>query len=644
MTTASEVWMRRLLRLTTALAALLTIGCSDDTFTTSTARLDMLAYTPGQGYGWVDDDQRTIDLGDVPVHATKWAIWKLENPSPIPLLVREVTFKNGVGRRWGPARAVVLEQAPDPSRPLNDNARADGKGGAEPPFAVPAYAGVAQGQPTYLLGVEYSPIELGAHSVTAVIHTDAENAGLDGTIDALIRANAVYTGEPDIEVEYAGFRGPNPSTDCTTDGICTIPANQGVDFGNIGLGGSSSIRLLLRNQSECTPYEGTDPCSLCKLTVAADPTRQNIGFGFKPGTNDAEVFKFAGSTAVPFEIRQRNVACGESGEQRIALEFNAPTHEEEYSAIVVLESTDPNEPLIEIPIRGAARNAPVAIAKFRERDPTNPSAPFTDPSGIEPLEWVYFDGRDSWDPVNPNDPGRIAGYQWEILEYPPGANPDDFDLQGIYSSVFAFWLPLAGHYEARLRVWNVDGIESGDTPAARKEFDVIPGDAIHVQLVWDNPTNDQDLHLTYLTQDDRVCNKPWDCYYGNRKPLWFSSPAGEGPNPSLDIDDTQGLGPENINIDDPETGVYRVYVHYFGDFSGGADTPTRNTVRIYLNGRQEAEYRRTLDNEKDIWAVADITWLPNGTGYATPYPPDAQGQIGATDVMTSCTSPGYTFP
>jgi hypothetical protein len=167
---------------------------------------------------------------------------------------------------------------------------------------------------------------------------------------------------------------------------------------------------------------------------------------------------------------------------------------------------------------------------------------------------------------------------------------------------------------------------------------------LHVQLVWDNVTNDQDVHLTFADQDDRLCNIPWDCHFHNREPVWFAGDvAGEGPNPRLDIDDTNGLGPENINIDSPEPGVYRVYVHYFEDWTGAGIAPTRNTVRIYLNGLQVSEYRRTLSAKKAIWAVADIVWLADGTSFVTPFPSDVSGQIGAVSSLDSCESPGWVF-
>ena len=135
-----------------------------------------------------------------------------------------------------------------------------------------------------------------------------------------------------------------------------------------------------------------------------------------------------------------------------------------------------------------------------------------------------------------------------------------------------------------------------------------------------------------------ITDEPWDCYFFNQEPVWFSSdPVATGSNPRLDIDDTNGLGPENTNIDDPEPGTYRIAVHYW---RGSA--PTRNTVRVFLNGLQVAEYRRTL-NDQQKWLVADIKWGEGGTGTLTPYPSDVNGQIGTlSDFPTSsCGAFGY---
>jgi hypothetical protein len=287
---------------------------------------------------------------------------------------------------------------------------------------------------------------------------------------------------------------------------------------------------------------------------------------------------------------------------------------------------------------------PVAVAAFRAYDPDNPSAPFTEPAHIAPLVRLYFDGRGSYDPKDPSDPSLIAGYQWEVVEYPVGTNPEDFQPQGQSSALFSFWVPLAGEYRVRLTVVNTDGVSSLATDQAFVSADVVPCclGGLHLQLVWDHPSNDVDLHLVNHGLDPRLCNPDSDCFFQNRTPIWFgTAAAGTGPNPHMDIDDIEGFGPENINIDSVEAGTYRVYVHYFG----GGPGVTRATLRMYANALQVAEFRRSLESEQDIWWVAEIVVQPDHTIGVQPAPADIDGEIGAVSSMsaTDCTEPGWEF-
>ena len=609
-------------------------GCAEDILNTRAPKLEASAYTDGQFYTSFDDETLTIDLGEVPVHAEKNAIFLLENPTQMPLMIREINAIDSTGRRW--KDPTFRDPAPTTDEP---------PASAGSPWTV----GVLS---TRQLVLPYAPVEEGVHHITYEIVTNATNL-VEGKILVHVLASAVYHGAPDIEVEYNAYVGPILDQDCvdvdgTGDIKCVIPPVNALDFGNIGLGTTGTARLIIRNRAECPPYEGVDICGLCQLTVDKDQgaTAYNIGLGFKADTNTDERFSFAGSTATPFQIKQRNITeCGETGEVRLLVNFVAPTEEGIFETTIIVESNDFDEPILEIPVIAHARNAPIAIAKLREFDANSPSSPYSDADDIEPLTRVYLDGRDSYDPTDPNDPTLIGSYLWEVLEFPAGTDPAMFDPSGASSDLFSFWLPLAGHYVVRLTVWNTDGIMSGDTESSRVEFDVIPGDRMHIQLVWDSPSNDQDLHMTYASHDDRVCNKPYDCHWLNKTPIWFTD-AGEddGPNPSLDIDDTNGLGPENINIDDPNPGTYRVYVHFWGDFNFTGSSSTIQTVRIWLNGVQRAEYRRTMSADKDIWAVGDITWNADGTGTVVPYPSDLAGQVGSIDHMEECSDPGWAFP
>ena len=286
---------------------------------------------------------------------------------------------------------------------------------------------------------------------------------------------------------------------------------------------------------------------------------------------------------------------------------------------------------------------PVAILALYECDATASPAILTDcvpPEGIEPLSRVYFDSSESYDP----DGGNLVAYHWEVIAQPQGANPDDYDLfaNGVIGSLT---VPISGQYTVRLAVTNELGCQSEALPESELTFDVAPMDMLHVQLVWDHPSNDQDLHLTHVSDGGNFCSSTRDCFFSNRQPQWFTShPAGGGPNPRLDRDDTNGLGPENINIDQPNAGTYRVFAHYYPWSSAG--DPVVNTVRIYLQGMLRFSASRTMTDEEQVWAVADIIWSVSD-GEVVAYPSDAPNQVGALayrDSAACYTSEGWVFP
>ena len=94
-------------------------------------------------------------------------------------------------------------------------------------------------------------------------------------------------------------------------------------------------------------------------------------------------------------------------------------------------------------------------------------------------------------------------------------------------------------------------------------------------------------------------------------------PAQTTDDPSLDIDDTNGAGPENIYLDNPEDtarlgGPYRVGAHYFrstvSNFGGGRYGVSTATVRVYLMGELEYEGEMLLQDTNDFWEVGSIVW------------------------------------
>jgi len=56
---------------------------------------------------------------------------------------------------------------------------------------------------------------------------------------------------------------------------------------------------------------------------------------------------------------------------------------------------------------------------------------------------------------------------------------------------------------------------------------------------------------------------------GNQNPTWVDSNS----SPTLDVDNTDGYGPENITINAlPGSGSYRIWVDYFSDNGNGGTT------------------------------------------------------------------------
>jgi hypothetical protein len=216
-------------------------------------------------------------------------------------------------------------------------------------------------------------------------------------------------------------------------------------------------------------------------------------------------------------------------------------------------------------------------------------------------------------------------------------------------------LPLAGTYRVRLYVTNLAGIESGVSATSDVEIIAIPSSRLHVQLVWDHPSNDQDLHLVNAGGDGRIFNGTHDCFWRQCNPAcvtdpvfpcdvqahWFTSdPVFTLGNPRLDIDDTNGLGPENINIDAPREGDYNIYVHYYG-LVDPDNTPTQATVRLYLDGVLRHEFRRTL-SRNDMWAVAQIQWAADNTVTVAPAVADGPGVVGTVRPIFAVTYPDGT--
>ena len=113
----------------------------------------------------------------------------------------------------------------------------------------------------------------------------------------------------------------------------------------------------------------------------------------------------------------------------------------------------------------------------------------------------------------------------------------------------------------------------------------------HIRISWDKDDTDVDLHFSW--------SGGAECYYGNERPNW----GGADVSPALDVDNTQGYGPENITIERlPGPGHYKIWVHYFSDHGNGGTTVH---ATIDENGKTIFSSTRYMNDEED-WTLYEF--------------------------------------
>ena len=269
---------------------------------------------------------------------------------------------------------------------------------------------------------------------------------------------------------------------------------------------------------------------------------------------------------------------------------------------------------------------------------------------VAPLATVQLDGSLSVDPNDVPAPGE-QWYQWNFAQKPQGAfrativDASGASIQGVWTTEArpTFYAELAGLYVVQLRINQQD--DPGCNPIDTVNIMAVPDETMHIQLRWSAGSNDHDLHLIrhnvegqtdapgcFAHSDSANTN---DCHWTNantRNETAFPCPARGCPGPSdapdwgvigdraddptLDIDDIPGTGPENINLSLPATGDYFVAVERYS----GSSSPEL-TVKIWLFGVLQATFSNvTIPTTHHHWNVcwlkvhsaADIEIIPIG--------------------------------
>lgn len=249
--------------------------------------------------------------------------------------------------------------------------------------------------------------------------------------------------------------------------------------------------------------------------------------------------------------------------------------------------------------------------------PTGPDAVCPDTIVTTPLRTIDVEGRGV-------DDGEVVSYRWELTAQPAGsaAGPP----RPANAAVTRFTPDVAGEYRLRLTV--VD--DMGERDACDVLVRAVAEEGLRVEIFWNGPPDrscdgpsppspcdgsDVDLHL--LRPGDEVWfDVDGDCHWSNCDvgSLDWGARGDDTDDPRLDIDDTEGFGPENINVDDPEPGLYRVGV----DLWDGDGSPTAEvTVNIFCGETATEpvatfgpvrlrENRAFTREDNDFWRVADV--------------------------------------
>ncbi|MBI2375387.1 MAG: choice-of-anchor D domain-containing protein [Deltaproteobacteria bacterium] len=143
----------------------------------------------------------------------------------------------------------------------------------------------------------------------------------------------------------------------------------------------------------------------------------------------------------------------------------------------------------------------------------------------------------------------------------------------------------------------------------------VTSTAMSILLRWDSNFTDVDLHL--VRPGGALWSATGECSYLFTAPDWgiASDPTD---NPFLDVDDTDGRGPENINLNVAAPGNYEVWIHYYDDNGFGA---SQATVEVYIGGNLAGTYNRRISCN-DMWHVGTIVW----DGAAGTFAPSTQVQ------------------
>ncbi|HAN30957.1 MAG TPA: hypothetical protein DCQ06_05115 [Myxococcales bacterium] len=475
--------------------------------------------------------------------------------------------------------------------------------------------------------VEFSPplVVVPQKSVAMLVKYSANSAA---PYQDAIHVQTNDKGGIDKDGRYSVVVIANQKVPC----LKVIPANQ-VNFGFVPIGTEGKRKVELQSCGDADVTITDVLLKEDKQDIFTVDTSAISSLGGKPVSADNPlVLKINEKVSV-------SLSCSPEAENKDSDDKPAP-----YTAkLAMTDNTIQPSKDISLNCWGTTTNCPTPVIVSQEGEE------------IIPQQELNLVGSQSF--AGPSQ--KVVKWKWSVLKKPKGSDdhkfwpnagaPDvKFGAKTTQQSGEVISVNIAGEYVFQLEVW--DDANTLNCIAAKQTVLVIPNEAIHVELLWDNPEDkdkldtglgagsDMDLHFAHpsaqaskvCTDPPEMCNgnpckcqedfdkdgkaDPWfhslyDCFWFNQNPNWASLDPAIDDNPGLDLDDTDGWGPENMNLKEPEVNkVYRVGVHYWDAHSFGDAIAN---VRIYILGVLTADMTSTPMKECDFWWVKDIDW-PSG--------------------------------
>ncbi len=390
--------------------------------------------------------------------------------------------------------------------------------------------------------------------------------------------------------------------------LCVDPPT-GLDFGQVPVGQQRALQLTMKN---CGSVD-FNLKSLAFLPYAPTTGEFTVGAGQLPATPAA----FPAGAEVKLDVVYKpTVIRTDNASLDVLLDVPAQNG----SPPQALADTWPVVGQGAAPVCNGTRPV-AAIQVFR-----GGSATASDPNTaqFDPLEHVSLDGSTS------TQPNGALTYVWRLVSQPTNGTEQ---ITGGGGRV-GLWLKQSGDYVVELVVKDA---ACQSTPV-QVTLHSVPKGAIHVELSWPQYYGDLDLHFVgpggqFFAGYDTSCGFAGlacgDAFFAQQTPDWGCADSlcnqrgGTWPDrstandPSLDIDQRWGNGPENTTHMNPFDGTYKIVIHYWCArkcSTSSCSAPFGNgtaIVRVWINGVKSFEKQQALQ-EFQAWDVANVTVTSSG--------------------------------